>query len=99
MSREGAGGFLAGHNSLLNATGEITVDVAVAFVNDTLESRALPTHNEIAVVHRTSSVAVRETTWENGEWPLDKAQNLTTYTNGCLGFLAWLALLLKLPVS
>lgn len=63
MSRDGAGGFLAGHNSLLNATGEITVDVAVAFVNDTLKSRALPTHHEIAVVHRTSSVAVRENEW------------------------------------
>lgn len=99
MSRDGAGGFLAGHNSLLNATGEITVDITVAFVNDTLESCALPTHDEIAVIHRASSVAVRETTRENGEWPLDKARNFTTYTNGCLGFLAWLALLLKLAVS
>lgn len=55
-----AGGTLAGHDSLLNTTGEVTIRVAVTFVDDTLECGPLPTHIEITMVHRTSGVTIRE---------------------------------------
>lgn len=63
LSSDSAGGFLTGHDSLVNATAEITVNVAVTFINDALESRAIPTHIEIAMVHRTSSVSIGEDEW------------------------------------
>jgi len=63
LRSDGAGGTLAGHNPLLNAAGEVAIRIAIAFVDDTLESRAIPTHVEITVVHRTSSVTVGEDEW------------------------------------
>lgn len=54
------GHVLTGHDSLLDATGEVTVGVAVAFVDNALESCALPTHVEITVVHCAGSVAIRK---------------------------------------
>jgi hypothetical protein len=47
--------------TLVNAAGEVTKGVAVALVNDALESVALPAHVEVTVIHRTSSITVRET--------------------------------------
>jgi hypothetical protein len=52
--------FLASHDSLVDATSEVAIRIAVAFVNDILKGTGLPTHVEVTVVHRTSSVTVRE---------------------------------------
>lgn len=54
------GSLRATHDSLIDTAGEVAIRIAVTFVNDTLESTALPAHVEVTVVHRTSSVAVRE---------------------------------------
>jgi hypothetical protein len=63
LGADRTGVLLAGHDPLVNATGDVAKGIAVAFVNDTLESVALPTHVEVAVVHRASSIAVREDEW------------------------------------
>ena len=60
LRSDSTGSLLAGHDSFVNAAGEVAIDVAVAFVDDTLESVALPAHVEVTVVHRTGGVTVRE---------------------------------------
>jgi hypothetical protein len=56
--------LLVGHDTLGNAAVGATAVVAVAFVNGTLKSRAVPTHVEVTVIHRTSSITIREATRE-----------------------------------
>ena len=58
LSSDSAALRRTGHDSLVNTAGEVAIRVAVAFVNDTLKSVALPTHVEVTVVHRTSSITV-----------------------------------------
>lgn len=53
-------GVRAGHDSLVETTSGVAINIAVAFVNDSLERVSLPAHNEVTMVHRTSRVAVRE---------------------------------------
>ena len=60
LSSDRAGILLLCHDSLVDTAGEVAVRIAVTFVNDTLESIALPTHVEVTVVHCTSSVTIRE---------------------------------------
>lgn len=60
MRSDRAGGILLGHDSLINAAGEVTVRIAVTFVYDTLKGRAFPTHIEVAVVHRANSITISE---------------------------------------
>jgi len=66
LGSESAGVLRATHDSLIDTAGEVAIRIAVTFVNNTLESAALPTHVEVTVVHRTSSVAVREDEWLAG---------------------------------
>jgi len=63
LRSDGTGCSWAGHDPLLNAAGKIAEWIAMTFVDDTLESVALPAHVEITMVHRTSSVTVREDEW------------------------------------
>ena len=48
------------HDSLADTAVCAAKIIAVTFVHDTLEGIALPTHVEVTVVHRTSSVTIRE---------------------------------------
>jgi len=63
LSGDRASILLAGHDSLVNAAGEVAIWATVAFINDTLEIVALPTHVVVTVIHRTGSVTVREDEW------------------------------------
>jgi len=60
LGADRAGVLLTGHDPLVNAAGEVSIRIAVAFINDTLERVALPAHEVVTVVHGTDSITVRE---------------------------------------
>ena len=62
LRSDSAGILRVTHDSFVDTAGGVAIRIAVAFVNDALETTAFPTHVEVTVVHRTSSVAVREAT-------------------------------------
>jgi len=63
LGSDRAGILLVSHDSLGDTAVGAARRITVTFSNDALESIAVPTHVEVTVVHRTSSVTVREDEW------------------------------------
>ena len=71
LRTDGTSSFRVTHDSLFDTAGHVTIRIAVTFVDGTLEGCALPTHVEVTVVHRTSSVTIRKAMGMNHEWLLN----------------------------